>query len=165
MKNYTHDPHLYRRHFAGSALSLLSSSSPSFKGKRIQRGRGVGGAAFSFLRRLAVPLLQAAAPHIAGAASSLARKAVRKVFPKHKKMQRIVGKAVRVGAGAAMRTAGAQRRKRSVGTNQKQRKQQNLLQQRQQKSSTRKKRKLQFNDTTKVKLKHRKRSKRNIFDD
>ena len=101
MKSYVHDPQLFRRHFSGKAL-------PAFQGKRIQRGNGL---MFSFAKRLAVPLLQAVAPHVAGAASSLAKKAVSKVFPKHKKMQRIVGDVVRVGAGAAVNQV--QKRKRT----------------------------------------------------
>ena len=103
MKSYVHDPSLFQRHFAGKAL-------PAFKGKQIQRGRG---AAFSFIKRLAIPLLQAVAPHIAGAASSLARKAVTKVFPKHKKMQKVVGDVVRVGAGAAVNQVQKTKRKTS----------------------------------------------------
>ena len=92
MESYVHNPQLFRRHFAGKSLE-------AFRGKRTQRGRGI---AFSFLKRIAVPLLSAAAPHIVGAASSLARRLTAKAFPKHKRMQRIVGDVVRTGAGAAV---------------------------------------------------------------
>ena len=102
MKSYVHDPELFRRHFSGKALT-------AFQGKRIQRGNGL---VFSFAKRLAVPLLQAVAPHIAGAASTLAKKAVSKVFPKHKKMQQVVGDVVRMGAGAAVNEVQKRKRKR-----------------------------------------------------
>ena len=92
MNSYVHNPQLFRRHFAGKSLE-------AFRGKRVQRGRGL---AYSFLKRVAVPLLSAAAPHIVGAASSLARRLTAKAFPKHKRMQRIVGDVVRSGAGAAV---------------------------------------------------------------
>ena len=92
MQSYVHNPQLFRRHFSGKSLE-------AFNGKRIQRGRGV---AFSFLKRIAVPLLNSAAPHIVGAASSLARRLTAKAFPKHKRMQRIVGDVVRTGTGAAV---------------------------------------------------------------
>ena len=85
---YVHNPDIFKRHFIGKAM-------PYFKGQRIQRGNS---ALFSIIKRLAVPSLSAAAPHIAGAASSLARK----VFPKHKKMQRAVGDVVRAGASTAV---------------------------------------------------------------
>ena len=102
MESYVHNPQLFRRHFAGKSLE-------AFRGKRTQRGRGI---AFSFLKRIAVPLLSAAAPHIVGAASSLARRLTAKAFPKHKRMQRIVGDVVRTGAGAAV----AQVQKRGTTT-------------------------------------------------
>ena len=65
-----HNPDIFKRHFVGKAM-------PYFKRQRIQRGNS---ALFSMIKRLAVPLLSAAAPHIAGAASSLARKVVKKCF-------------------------------------------------------------------------------------
>ena len=92
MESYVHNPQIFRRHFSGKSLE-------AFRGKRTQRGRGI---AFSFLKRIAVPLLSAAAPHIVGAASSLARRLTAKAFPKHKRMERIVGDVVRTGAGAAV---------------------------------------------------------------
>jgi hypothetical protein len=85
----------------------------AFRGKRVQRGRGV---AFSFLKRIAVPLLTAAAPHIVGAASSLARRLTAKAFPKQKGMQRIVGNVVRAGAGAAVASAQKRAAKRKLQT-------------------------------------------------
>ena len=89
---YVHNPDIFKRHFIGKAM-------PYFKGHCIQRGNSE---MFSIIKRLAVPLLSAAAPHIAGAASSLARKAVKKVFPKHKKLQQVVGDVVRAGASTAV---------------------------------------------------------------
>ena len=106
MKSYVHDPQLFRRHFAGKAL-------PAFQGKRIQRGNGL---MFSFAKRLAVPLLQAVAPHIAKTASALATRAVSKVFPRHKRMQRIVGDVVRVGANAAVSQVQKQKRKANASS-------------------------------------------------
>ena len=67
---YVQNPDIFKRHFIGKAM-------PYFKGQRIQRDNS---ALFSMIKRLAVPLLSAAAPHIAGAASSLARKVVKKCY-------------------------------------------------------------------------------------
>ena len=94
MRPYVHNPELYKRHFKGKAL-------PSFKGQRVQRGQG---AQFDFIKRLATPLIGALAPHVAGAASKLAKTAVKTVFPNHPKMQRVVGNVVQAGANAAVKT-------------------------------------------------------------
>ena len=101
-KPYVHNADIYKRHFVGKAM-------PVFRGQRIQRGGG-----FTFLRRLAVPLLQMVGPHIATAASSLAQKAMKKIFPKHPKMQRMVGDVVRAGANSAVRSV--QKRKVRAGS-------------------------------------------------
>ena len=94
MKPYVHNPELFKRHLQGKAL-------PSFEGQRVQRGQG---AKFDFIKRLATPLIGALAPHVAGAASKLAKTAVRTVFPNHPKMQRVVGNVVQAGANAAVKT-------------------------------------------------------------
>ena len=60
---YVHNTYTFKRNFIGKAM-------PYFKGQQIQRGNSA---------LLAVPLLSAAASHIAGAASSLARKVVKSV--------------------------------------------------------------------------------------
>lgn len=93
MRAYVHNPEIFKRHFKGKAL-------PAFKGQRIQRGNG---AKFSFLKRLASPLLGALAPHVAGAASKLATAAVKKAFPNQPQMQRVVGNVVRHGADIAVK--------------------------------------------------------------
>ena len=93
MHPYTHNPEIYRRHFRGKAL-------PHFKGQRIQHGRGI----LSFVRRVASPLMGAVAPHLAGAASKLARKAVKAAFPNHPLMQRVVGNVVKAGTRAVVKT-------------------------------------------------------------
>ena len=100
MKSYVHNPEIFRRHFKGKAL-------PAFKGQRIQRGRGVG---FTYLKRLAAPLLGAIAPHIAGTASKLASKAVKKAFPNHPMMQTVVGSVVKAGTNAAVRSVQKKRK-------------------------------------------------------
>lgn len=93
MKPYLHDPEIYRRHFTGKAL-------PHFKGQRIQHGHGL----LSFVRRVASPLIGAVAPHLAGAASKFARKAVKAAFPNHPLMQRVVGNVVKAGTRAVVKT-------------------------------------------------------------
>ena len=93
IKPYVHDPDIYIRHFRGKAL-------PHFKGQRIQHGHGM----LSFVRRVASPLLGAVAPHLAGAASKLARKAVKAAFPNHPLMERVVGNVVKAGTRAVVKT-------------------------------------------------------------
>ena len=93
MKPYFHDPEIYRRHFRGKAL-------PHFKGQRIQHGHGM----LSFVRRVASPLIGAVAPHLAGAASKFARKAVRAAFPNNPLMERVVGNVVKAGTRAVVKT-------------------------------------------------------------
>lgn len=93
MRPYVHNPDIYRRHFKGKAL-------PAFKGQRIQRGHGM----FSLFRRFASPLLGAVAPHVAGAASKIARNAVKAAFPNQPLMQKVVGNVVQAGTRAAVRS-------------------------------------------------------------
>lgn len=89
---YVHDPEVYRRHFKGKAL-------PAFQGQRMQHGNG-----FGFIRKIASPLIGAVAPHLAGAASKLARKAIKTAFPNSPMMQKVVGSVVKAGTQAAVRS-------------------------------------------------------------
>ena len=85
MKPYIHNPAQLRAHFAGQGL-------PSFKGQRMQRGRGNW---VSKLKRFAVPLLMAganaAAPHVSRAASTVASNVAQRMFPNNPIMHRVAG--------------------------------------------------------------------------
>ena len=83
MRPYVHNPNVFRNHF-GQGL-------PGFKGTRIQRGHGLS----TKLKRFAVPLLlagaKAAGPHLENVVRSVAKGAVRRVFPGNPAMERIAG--------------------------------------------------------------------------
>lgn len=115
MKPYVHNPEIFRRHFKGKAL-------PSFKGQRIQRGNGP---LFNTLKRVMMPLVSAAAPHLAGAASKLATKAVKSAFPNHPMMHRVVGNVVKSGTNAAVKSLHKKRKskKSSIVASKRRRKQ------------------------------------------
>ena len=102
MKQYIHNPALFRDYFAGNGL-------PAFRGARMQRG---GGTFTSKLKRFAVPILKAGAkaatPFIANTANKIATTAAQRVFPGSPAMQQLVGKAAGKVTNHAIKTVAGQ---------------------------------------------------------
>ena len=100
MKKYQHNPDLFRSHFAGQGL-------PAFQGQRTQYGYSIG----SILKRVAVPLLSSVtelvAPMLIRGSQKAAERAMKKVAPKNKQLQRFVsdgvGKAAALGINRGSR--------------------------------------------------------------
>jgi hypothetical protein len=99
MKKYQHNPEIFRSHFAGQGL-------PAFRGRRVQYG---GSAIAGLLKRVAVPLLsnitELVAPLVVKGAEKITHKAMKKVAPRNKRLQRMVADSVGQAAALGINTA------------------------------------------------------------